>query len=85
MSWHVYRASKSDSEPFWFGIRVEFDDGHWVATCRRVDEHGRERSESAAVAPAFYGVTAEQAHRRMLSVLENSYDELTPVETQGPP
>lgn len=83
MPWYVYKASKSDSGPCWFGIRVEFEDGRWVATCRRVDEQGRELAESAAVAPAFYGVTAEQAHRRMLSVLENSYDDLTSADNKG--
>jgi len=50
-----------------------------VSTCREVDANGDERPGAAVVAPKFYGVTAEQAHRRMLDVLENTYDEVVPT------
>jgi len=74
----LYRIVSGGITPRWFGIRVAYDDDRWVSTCREVDASGDERPGAAAVAPTFYGVTAEQAHRRMLDVLENTYDEVTP-------
>ncbi len=79
MPFHLYRVVSEGTASRWFGIRVEFDEDRWVSTCREVDADGNERPGAAAVAPKFYGVTAEQAHRRMLDVLENTYAEVTPV------
>ena len=83
MPFHLYKACKENEPPHWFGIRVEFEDDRWAATCREVDEQGDELPDAVAVAPKFYGVTAEQAHRRMVTVLENTYDELTPASMQN--
>ncbi|MBI4716754.1 MAG: hypothetical protein HY763_03040 [Planctomycetes bacterium] len=83
MPFHLYKAVREGAESAWFGIRVEFEDDRWVASCRRVDAQGRDLPELPAVAPKFYGVTAEQAQRRMLAVLENSYDELAPLAAEG--
>lgn len=79
MPFHVYRVATTGGEPRWFGVRIEYDEDRWVSTCREVDANGSERPGAPAVAPKFYGVTAEQAHRRMLDVLENTYDEVTPI------
>jgi len=78
MPFHLYRVVSGATPPRWFGIRVKYDEDRWVSTCHEVDANGDEKSGAAAVAPTFYGVTAEQAHRRMLDVLENTYDEVTP-------
>lgn len=78
MPFHLYRVVSGGSAPRWFGIRVTYDEDRWVAACYEVDADGEEKPGAAAVAPKFYGVTAEQAHRRMLDVLENTYDEVTP-------
>jgi hypothetical protein len=47
---------------------------HWTSTLAKLDPAGQ--PERAAVAPRFYGVTEEQARRRMLSVLENQYESI---------
>ncbi len=80
MPFHVYKAWNEGEGPRWFGIHVAFDDDHWVSTCKHVDEVGNEIDACTEVAPKFYGVTAGQAHRRMLDVLENTYTEVVPTE-----
>jgi len=84
MPFHLYKAVSAGAAPRWFGIRVAFDEDRWMATCHEVDADGNEKPGVAAVAPTFYGVTAEQAHRRMLDILENTYDEVTPGVGEGP-
>ncbi len=76
MPYHVYKAWNAAAPPRWFGIHVELIDDRWVSTCREVDAEGREKPGGEAVAPRFYGVTADQAHRRMLDALENTFDEV---------
>lgn len=78
MPFHIYRVWNADQRPQWFGIRVEFNEDHWVSTCAAVDPDGNELSGHAAAAPKFYGVTAAQAHRRMVDALENAYDKVVP-------
>jgi len=80
----LYRVVSGGTAPRWFGVRVVYDEDRWVSTCREVDANGDEKPGAAAVAPTFYGVTAEQAHRRMLDVLENTYDEVTPSMPEAP-
>ena len=84
MPFHLYRVVGRGAAPRWFGIRVAYDEDRWVSTCREVDAHGDEKPGATTVAPAFYGVTAEQAHRRMLDVLENTYDEVKPAGPEVP-
>ena len=57
-----------------FLLEVFEDGGKWTSTLVRLDERGR--PAPGKVAPRFYGVTPEQARRRMLSVLENQFEEL---------
>lgn len=57
-----------------FLLEVFEEEGRWTSTLARLDEQGR--PTPAKVAPRFYGLTAEQARRRMLSVLENQYEEV---------
>jgi len=79
MPFHLYRVVSEGGTPRWFGIRVEYDEDHWVSSCCEVNPDGTERPGTTAIAPKFYGVTAGQAHRRMLDVLENTYDQVTPT------
>lgn len=60
-----------------FLLRVFQEGDHWTSTLARLNARGE--PESAAVAPRFYGLTEEQARRRMIGVLENQYEEVTPV------
>jgi hypothetical protein len=76
MPFHRYRASSQGESPRWFGIRIEYVDDRWVSTCHEVDAEGDELPGAATIAPRFYGVTAEQAHRRMLDALDHSFDEV---------
>ena len=84
MPFHLYRVVSEGETPRWFGIRVEYDEDHWVSRCYEVDPDGTEKPGTTAIAPKFYGVTAEQAHRRMLDTLENTYDEVTAIGPAGP-
>lgn len=67
----------------YFAIRVEPDEDRWVSTCCEVDERGNGKEGAGAVAPRFYGLTAEQAHRRMRDALENTYDRVEPCLPNG--
>jgi len=60
-------------------LRVFHEQDHWASELFRLDETGRP-DRSGSVAPRFYGVSRDQARRRMISVLENQYDT---VETAG--
>lgn len=79
MPFHVYKTRNCGAEPRWFGIRLVFDDDRWVSTCREVDADGDELAEAEQVAPRFYGINVEQAHRKMVEALENTFDEVTPA------
>lgn len=79
MPYHLYKARNASEPPHWFGVHVEFDDDHWMSTCRETDDHGRELPDAEEVAPRFYGVTASQAHRRMVDALEQTFEEVVPA------
>lgn len=72
-----YRAIDGGGGRSFFRVRVEPQEEHWVATCEPVDEGGHDRPAEGPVAPRFYGVSAEQARRRMVTALENQYDDVT--------
>ena len=84
MPFHLYKVVSGGTAPLWFGIRVAYDEDRWVSTCREVEANGDEKPGATAVAPTFYGITADQAHRRMLDVLENTYDEVTSFGPEAP-
>lgn len=67
-------ASREDGRRARFLLEVFEEGDHWTSTLARLDERGE--PEAVRVAPRFYGVTAEQARRRMISVLENEWDEV---------
>jgi hypothetical protein len=57
-----------------FLLEISRQGDHWVSTLSRFAPGGE--LESVQVAPRFYGTTEEQARRRMITVLENQYDEV---------
>ena len=61
-----------------FRLEVFVEGDHWTSTLARLDERGEPGGTD--VAPRFYGLSREQARRRMIAVLENEYDEVTAVE-----
>jgi hypothetical protein len=79
MAREILRACKEGGEPVRFLLEVVAAGPNWTSTLARLDAAGE--PVPGAVAPRFYGVTAEQARRRMIQVLENDYDEVT---TEGP-
>jgi hypothetical protein len=80
MSTHLYRATDEGGQPRYFRVIVELQGDHHRATCAPADAAGVELPGAEAVAPAFYGVTHDQALRRMVQVLENTYEEVEAVE-----
>ena len=76
MPFHLYKAWKAGTAAKWVGIRIEYDEDRWVSTCQEVDPTGEPVPGGTTIAPKFYGITAEQARRRMLEVLENTFDEV---------
>ena len=80
MPFHLYRASRTGHEPQWLGIRIEYIEDRWVSTCYEADARGERMAAGVVVAPKSYGITAEQAHRRMLVLLENTFDQVVAAE-----
>lgn len=70
-------------EPARFLLEVWYDGERWTSTLARVNDAGE--SEAASVAPRFYGLTAEQARRRIITVLENEWDEVVSTGLAGDP
>ncbi len=75
MTREVVRGTSEGEDAVRYELVVSAEGDHWCSTLARLDELGR--PTSAAVAPKFYGLTYEQARRRMLQVLENQYDDVT--------
>jgi hypothetical protein len=67
-------GTTADGQQVRFRLEVASEGDHWVSTLARLNEDGI--PESDQVAPRFYGVTAEQARRRMVTVLEGQYEEV---------
>ena len=61
-------ASKETGERVRYLLEVFREGDHWTSTLARLDAAGR--PESARVAPRFYGLSAEQARRRMLAIFK---------------
>jgi hypothetical protein len=68
----ILLARGADGEPVRYALEVFLEGEHWTSTLARLDAQGE--PEPVVVAPRFYGLSPEQARRRMLSVLENQYD-----------
>jgi len=70
------RATREDGQTARFVLDVFPEGDHWTSTLARLDDRGV--PEAARVAPRFYGLTAEQARRRMIAALENDWDDVQP-------
>src|SRR5947208_8304982 len=70
----VLLAIKETGEQAGFLLEVFQDGEHWTSALARFDARGE--PEPTRIAPRFYGLTAEQARRRMIQALENDYDEV---------
>jgi hypothetical protein len=79
MADHFYRATTPTGDQKIFRVQVQEGDGRFRSLCDQVDDRGDPVQEASAVAPRFYGVTAAQALRRMVQVLENSYEQVEEV------
>jgi hypothetical protein len=77
MAREILVARKHGGEPTRYLLEVFEDGDHWTSTLARLDARGE--PETTQVAPRFYGLSAEQARRRMITVLENDYDEVVPA------
>ncbi|MBI3835000.1 MAG: hypothetical protein HY287_11785 [Planctomycetes bacterium] len=75
----LYRASNESELPRWFQIHVVREGDRWMSTCVEADSQGNEKAGASSLAPAFYGLNEEQAHRKMLAALENTFSEVTEV------
>ncbi len=67
-------CTASDGSTTRYVLDVSQEEDHWVSTLSKLTPDGQ--IESAKVAPKFYGTTTEQARRRMISVLENQYEDV---------
>ncbi|HJQ83486.1 MAG TPA: hypothetical protein VKA21_05380 [Candidatus Binatia bacterium] len=76
MASEILRAKRDDGRSARFLLEVVEQGDHWTSTVARLDEHGI--PESGQIAPRFYGLTREQARRRMIAALENDWDDVEP-------
>ena len=71
-----YRLTDRNGAQTFVRVTVEPQEDHFVSSSLPVDSKGNLLDQVPALAPKFYGVTQEQALRRMTDALENSYDEV---------
>lgn len=83
MAREVLIATKENGDQDRFVLEVCQEGDHWASTLSRLDAHGE--PEPAKVAPRFYGLTEEQARRRMISVLENQYEDVRVARASSSP
>ena len=76
MAREVLRATRENGETARFLLDVFREGDHWTSTLARLDERGG--PENVRVAPRFYGLTEEQARRRMIAALEHDWDDVQP-------
>lgn len=74
MTTEIYLASNAGQPPDRYELTLSPEGDHWTSTLARVDDAGH--ASSAKVAPRFYGLTEEQARRKMLTTLENQYEDV---------
>ena len=73
----IVQASRRTGERVRYLLEVFAEGDHYTSTLAKLDERGEAVEER--VAPRFYGITSEQARRRMITILENDYDEIAVV------
>jgi hypothetical protein len=75
MTRELVTATARDGTRGRYLLEVIEEGDHWTSTLARVTVDGG--LDTTRVAPRFYGLTHDQARRRMLTVLENDYDDVT--------
>jgi hypothetical protein len=78
MSTEILVCTRSDGGQECYQLEVFQEGEHWASTLSKLDESGK--PQATKVAPRFYGVSYEQARRRMIGVLESQYDEVRQVK-----
>jgi hypothetical protein len=73
---YFYKATDAEGQESRFRIHTEPQGDHWMATCDAVNERGEPETGGARLAPQFYGFDEGQARRRMVTAVENSYEEI---------
>lgn len=61
-----------------YALDVFAEGEHWTSTLARLDAGGNPLGEN--VAPRFYGTSADAARRRMLTILENQFEDVRVVQ-----
>jgi hypothetical protein len=74
MSREILTGRTADGREKRYLLEVFAEGDHWASTLSQLNEKGLPLDTT--VAPRFYGLTADAARRKMLSVLENQYDEV---------
>lgn len=80
MKTFLYQLTAADGSTSRVRLFVEHENNHYVCSSAAIDERGVERSEQGSLAPRFYGETIEQSLRRMVTALENSYEDVERIE-----
>jgi hypothetical protein len=78
MAREILIAHKEGVPPARFLLDVFHDGERWTSTLARLNDAGE--PQTGNVAPRFYGLTAAQARRRMITVLEHEWDEVVPAD-----
>lgn len=80
MAHEILEASSGQAAPVRYLLEVVEEGDHWASTLFRLDANGE--PEGTAVAPRFYGLTAQQARRRMITILEGQYEQVQTVSRE---
>ena len=75
----IYRTEDRAGKIAYVQVKVDTQDDHFVSSSLPVDASGNVLNENGALAPKFYGMTPEQALRRMVDALENSFEDVQPA------
>lgn len=85
MDTHLYRLTDRSGKTSFVKVTVDAEDDHFVSSSTPVDAAGNPLADLGDMAPKFYGVSKDQALRRMVTALENSYDEVEPCRGDKDP
>jgi hypothetical protein len=70
----ILATTSSDGKETRYLLEVVQEADYWASTLSRFSDNGE--LDTAEVAPRFYGTSQEQAKRRMITVLENQYEDV---------
>ncbi len=76
----VLAATGPDGEEARYLLEIIREGEHWASTLAKFNADGE--VEAGRVAPRFYGTSEEQARRRMITILENQFEEVRSLGEQ---